>query len=301
MPCLPWLWFKNHNPQTHHSIPPSPWCSVIIFSPSSPPTAHYPPKMADESIYHMFSCCVSCLQESKHQIYHFTMSQLTHHLTELQQRDRLFDSQVYLKVLDWREIWVIVQHNPEPCSSAILLLASLLQVSIHLCFPHTNAYPASLATSPLVSPSFPSRHYQYTTCILYLWFHIAPTPTTPGNSFGFNVLFALPIQSRSTLAVPLAQFIFNVSADIWAVSAGMKLWDLTFRVDHNHVFDTLQFETQVRHEKIQVEACFLTSSFISTDPSTHEFTFYHELSESSLSDHMVSTYMRQINESLRCV
>lgn len=99
----------------------------------------------------------------------------------------------------------------------------------------------------------------------------------------------------------LAQFIFRVSADIQSVSSGMKLWDLTFRIDRNHIFGTLQFETRDRHEKIQMEGNFYTSSLIATDPTTHETTFYRELWGSPLPNRAVSTYIQQINKSLRYV
>jgi hypothetical protein len=103
------------------------------------------------------------------------------------------------------------------------------------------------------------------------------------------------------LAVQLAQFVFHISATIRSVSSNTKLWDLTFRVDRNHVFGALQFETKDRHERIQMQGHFYTSSLISTDPTTRKTTFYHELSGLSLPDHAVSTYVRKINESLRSV
>lgn len=104
------------------------------------------------------------------------------------------------------------------------------------------------------------------------------------------------------LSVQLAQFVFRMVADIRSVSTRMKLWDLTFRVDRNNVFGTLQFETRDRHEKIQMEGYFYTSSFISTHPRTNEATFYRRLeSEIPLPDYTVREYMEQINESLRCV
>ena len=81
----------------------------------------------------------------------------------------------------------------------------------------------------------------------------------------------------------------------------MKLWDLTFQIDRNNIFGTLQFETQDRHEKIQIEGNFYTSSLIATDPTTHEMTFYCELWGSLLLSHTVSTYIQQINKSLRYV
>ena len=81
----------------------------------------------------------------------------------------------------------------------------------------------------------------------------------------------------------------------------MKLWDLTFRIDRNHVFGTLQFETLDRYEKIQMQAYFYTTSLISINPLTHKATFYRKLeSDTPLGDYAVSEYMRQINESLRC-
>lgn len=103
------------------------------------------------------------------------------------------------------------------------------------------------------------------------------------------------------LAVQLAQFIIHVSADIQSVSMGLRLWDLTFRTDRNNIFGVLQFETRSRHEKIQMEGRFYTSSLMVGHPRTHEVTFYHELSGTPLPVDTVDTYMRQINKSLRCV
>ena len=126
-------------------------------------------------------------------------------------------------------------------------------------------------------------------------------PSPPWHSFSFTVLFALPVQSKPMLAVQLAQFVFRVSADIQSVSTGLRLWDLTFRADRNNIFGALQFETRSRHEKIQMEGRFYTSSLAVRHPHTHEITFYHELSGTSLPADTVDTYMRQINKSLRCV
>ena len=103
------------------------------------------------------------------------------------------------------------------------------------------------------------------------------------------------------LAVQLARFTFHVSTSIRSISPSFKLWDLTFRIDYNHVFGTLQFETRDRHEKNQMEGHFCTNSFISTDPTTNETTFYYELSGSPLPSRAVSTYVEQINKSLRYV
>ena len=102
-------------------------------------------------------------------------------------------------------------------------------------------------------------------------------------------------------SMQFAKFIFHIAADIRSVTTGMKLWDLTFRIDRSHVFGTLQFETLDRHEKIQMQAHFYTTSLISINPLTHEATFYRELeSDTPLGDYAVSEYMRQINGSLRC-
>jgi len=103
------------------------------------------------------------------------------------------------------------------------------------------------------------------------------------------------------LAVQLAQFVFCVTTDIQSVSAGMKLWDLTFRVDRNHIFGALQFETWDRHEKIQMRGKFYTDSLIATDPTTNEAIFYYELTGRPLPYRAVSTYVQQINRSLRYV
>ena len=99
----------------------------------------------------------------------------------------------------------------------------------------------------------------------------------------------------------LARFVLRVSADIRSVAEGLKLWDLTFRVDHNHVFGTLQFETRDRHLKIQMEGNFFTNSLIAIDPDMNNAIFYRELTGISIPDRAVSTYMRQINKSIRYV
>lgn len=103
------------------------------------------------------------------------------------------------------------------------------------------------------------------------------------------------------VAVQLAQFLFRVSADVRNVSSGMKLWDLTFRADQNHIHGALQFETQDRHETIQMEGRFCTSCFHATDPISDDTMFYHEFTGSPLPNRAVSTYMLQIHESLRYV
>ncbi|KAF9777380.1 hypothetical protein BJ322DRAFT_1059306 [Thelephora terrestris] len=252
-------------------LPPHPTdivLSYLIFlSPagSSPFTPSF--KMADASIFYMFSSRTPYLGE------------------KLQQRDRLIDSQVYLKIINRKEVRTVVNRvGPNPCSSTTLLLASLLR-------PRSHQFPLHFRLEALDTPhlfytfDFTSRHL----------------PPPPGDSFGFSVLFALPIQSNSVVFVQLAQFVLRVSADISAVSGGLKLWDLTFRIDHNHVFGTLQFETRDRHEKIQMEGNFLSSSYISLDPDTNDAVFYRELGGDSLPSRAVSTHMQQINDSLRHV
>jgi hypothetical protein len=133
---------------------------VLLYLTHLPPIDSSPlaisSKMADESIYYMFSCRIPCLRESKISMYHFIAPDLTRHPIELQQQDRLVDSQVYLKVLNWREVRTTIQHILRPCPSATLLLASLLRVRVNLYFLRANSYPASLATCPQVSPSFQS-------------------------------------------------------------------------------------------------------------------------------------------------
>ena len=107
-------------------------------------------KMADESIYYILSRCVLCLRESKSRKILSIICSLTHRLTELQQQDRLFDSQVYLDVLNRTEVRTVVQHNTQPCFSAILLLASLLRVSFRLRFSrtyNTSNFPSHMSTS----------------------------------------------------------------------------------------------------------------------------------------------------------
>jgi len=126
-------------------------------------------------------------------------------------------------------------------------------------------------------------------------------PPPPGDSYGFNVLFALSIGSKKMLAVKLAMFVFNIAANVRAISTGIKLWDLTFRVDRNYIFGTLQFETRSRHKKVEAEAYFCTNSLFVSDPDTQDVIFYRESSGLHLSDHAVSAYMTQINWCLRYV
>ena len=83
-------------------------------------------------------------------------------------------------------------------------------------------------------------------------FTLRQLPPPPGNLHSLNVLFALPIQSRSIFSMQFTKFIFHIAADIRSVTTGMKLWDLTFRIDRNHVFGTLQFETLDRHDITQI-------------------------------------------------
>lgn len=130
-------------------------------------------------------------------------------------------------------------------------------------------------------------------------FNSRQLPPPPETSYGFTVLFAISVQSKALLAMQLALFILTVSADIQSVATGLKLWDLTFRADHNNVFGTLQFETQSRHKKIQMEGRFYPSSYSVLHPHTNEVTFYYEFSGTPISPHTVNTYMQQINRSLR--
>ena len=79
----------------------------------------------------------------------------------------------------------------------------------------------------------------------------------------------------------------------------MELWDLTFRIDRNHVLGTLQYETRDRHVKIQMEAHVWIDDYAAIDPFTNEVISYQELSGLQLCNHGVSTHMRQINRSLQ--
>ena len=138
--------------------------------------------------------------------------------------------------------------------------------------------------------------------VFYIFNFIShPLPLPSRNSFKFNILFTLRIKSRWILAVQLAQFITSVSADVQSVSSSIKLWDLTFQVDQNHIFSCLQFKTRDRHEIIQMKGHFYTMTIVTTNPTTNKTTFYYEFSGFLLSDHAVSTYVRQINNGLRYV
>lgn len=103
------------------------------------------------------------------------------------------------------------------------------------------------------------------------------------------------------VAVQLAQFISRVTAEIRSISTGLRLWDLTFRADHQNVFGALQYETRSRHEKLQMEGRFYTSSLTVLHPHTNEITFYYESSGTPFPAHMVNEYVRQIDRSLRYV
>jgi hypothetical protein len=104
------------------------------------------------------------------------------------------------------------------------------------------------------------------------------------------------------MAVELSQFIFQVSDDIASISTGIELWDLTYRVDQNHVLGVLQFETRCRHEKIQIEGKFYTESRIATNIRTLESTFYLTSGlEGPLSTYVVDELMGYINSSIRYV
>jgi len=111
--------------------------------------------MANESIYYVFSRRIPCLRESEDQINHFVLpGELTCPLTELSQQDRLIDSQIYLKVLNQREVQIVVQHA-HLCSSSPLLLASLLRVSVcsnlSACKCEPNLPSRMLINSPSIS------------------------------------------------------------------------------------------------------------------------------------------------------
>jgi len=124
--------------------------------------------MADESVYYVFSKRVPCLRESKDQMCRFSLSdELTCPSTELSQQDRLIDSQTYLKVLNRKEIQIVVQHA-HLCSCTMLLLASLLRVSVYSNLPRASACLTSPATSLSIPPLFPPRFRQYSSSVLHL-------------------------------------------------------------------------------------------------------------------------------------
>lgn len=84
--------------------------------------------MADEAIYYMLSRRIPCLQESKPALIALPCP-LIYLSTELQQRDRLLDRQIYLNVLNRKEVQATVLYNLDPHGSTVLLLAALLRVS----------------------------------------------------------------------------------------------------------------------------------------------------------------------------
>jgi hypothetical protein len=204
-------------------------------------------------------------------------------------------------VLNLREVQTTVLLNRRPRASSILLLAALLRVSHCFGFhtydlnrsskPHPHHFPLCFQLSSINIPHV-FYTFNFTSRLL---------PPPPGDSFGFNLLFAFPIRSRSTLAAQFARFIFQVSADVRSTSNSIQLWDLTFRVDHKHILGALQFETQNRDKKIQAEADIWTDCLTSIDPVTLNCTFYQVLSGLQISDHVVNAHMQQINRGLRYI
>ena len=116
---------------------------------------------------------------------------------------------------------------------------------------------------------------------------VGPTPNTAGIQ-GI-------ILTETRVITPAG---IRPSQNLWC---SIKLWDLTFQVDQNHIFSCLQFKTRDRHEIIQMKGHFYTMTIVTTNPTTNKTTFYYEFSGFLLSDHAVSTYVRQINNSLRYV
>lgn len=127
-------------------------------------------------------------------------------------------------------------------------------------------------------------------------------PAPPAPSLSFDVLFILPSQPRSAVAIQLSLFILQVSEDVAAVSTDLTFRDLTYRVDHNNVFGVLQFRSPGKHEKVQMEATFYEKSTIATNPRTLEATFYLTMGrQEPLSTYVVDDLMGQIKRGVRCV
>lgn len=114
-------------------------------------------------------------------------------------------------------------------------------------------------------------------------------------------MFAFPIRARSTLAIELAYVVWELSADIKAISRAFSFWDLSYRVDSNNVFGVLQFETRSHHDKVQVEAKFNSRCFVNTHPHTLETIFYSEFSDTRFPTNVIHTYKRLIDDSIRFV
>jgi hypothetical protein len=112
-------------------------------------------------------------------------------------------------------------------------------------------------------------------------------------SFGFNILFAIPIH--------LALLIHHICAGVKAISTGVKLWKPTFQVDNNNTFGVLQFKTKAKHNKVQMECCFYATSSIITYMNPPKTMFYHEVSRSVLPGGTVNRYMHHINNILQYV
>jgi len=75
----------------------------------------------------------------------------------------------------------------------------------------------------------------------------------------------------------------------------------TYRVDGNNVFGVLQFETRSHHDRVQVEAKFHSSCFVSTHLRTRETMFYSEFSDNWFPTNVIHTYKRQIDNSIQFV
>lgn len=97
----------------------------------------------------------------------------------LRQRDRLLDSQVYLKVINRYEIRLAIQLTTRmPCDFVMLYLASLLRVSI--CLPHAFQIhlTSPATTSPIHASLEPGLNKPPPQCFLHLRLRHPPTSST---------------------------------------------------------------------------------------------------------------------------
>ena len=142
--------------------PASPISSLAFPSSSSAMPASLLTTTTDQPIYYVFSNRIPNLLQSTSQPHHLSdfQSRLTQSPpTELQQRDRLCDSQVYLKVINCSEIRLAIQLAiRKPCDFVILYLASLLRVSIYLRHANQTHLTSPATTSPVFAPFRPKLH-----------------------------------------------------------------------------------------------------------------------------------------------
>lgn len=151
----------------------------------------------------------------------------------------------------------------------------------------------------MCSPYSSIELYQHPQDILCFWFWNMSTPST--WTIVQLQMFPLLNKSKATVATQLTQFILEIMSDILSISDNVTLWDLAFHIDQSNALSILQFETPSKQVKLQMKGRYYTSSMIASHPATLEPMFYLEFPGNSLSDHVVNTYVYQINRCLRYI